>query len=133
MGRKGKMLELTHAATSEDLLASSLTRPLLEKFDKYWRDCCLVLAIAVVMDPRFKMKLVEFSFSKIYGEGGEAWTKMVDDATHELFLEYITLTLPEATTFEEVAGNDNDSKTETEMPEPDGASLLSSADGCFNF
>ncbi|KAK6912241.1 hAT-like transposase, RNase-H fold [Dillenia turbinata] len=71
-------LELTHAAISdEDPLACILTRPLLEKFDKYWRDCCLVLAIAVVMDPRFKVKLVEFCFSKIYGASVEAWTKMV--------------------------------------------------------
>ncbi|KAK8491182.1 hypothetical protein V6N13_076333 [Hibiscus sabdariffa] len=56
-------LELTHGSKCNDPFISNLTKPLKEKFDRYWGDCCLVLGIAVVMDPMFKMKLVEFSFS----------------------------------------------------------------------
>ncbi|GKG07075.1 zinc finger BED domain-containing protein DAYSLEEPER-like protein [Tanacetum coccineum] len=52
-------LELTHASTSEDNIFSTFTKPMLEGFDKYWKSSCFVLAIAVVMDPRFKMKLGE--------------------------------------------------------------------------
>ncbi|XVE89055.1 hypothetical protein DITRI_Ditri19aG0119500 [Diplodiscus trichospermus] len=55
-------LKLTYVAMSNDLFISNLTKPLKEKFDIYWRDCFLILAIVVIMDPRFKMKLVEFSF-----------------------------------------------------------------------
>src|SRR5690606_19495235 len=65
-----------------------------EKVDKYWRDCSLVLAMAVVMDPRFKMKLVEFSFSKIFGEDAGKNIKTVDDGIHELFNEYMALPAP---------------------------------------
>ncbi|KAL5729654.1 hypothetical protein ACHQM5_002576 [Ranunculus cassubicifolius] len=82
-------VELTHAAMSEDAFVSNLTKPLKEKFDDYWNDCKLVLAMAVVMDPRFKMKLVEFSFAKIYGEEeAGTYVKIVDDSIHELFSEY---------------------------------------------
>ncbi|TYI22995.1 hypothetical protein ES332_A06G135800v1 [Gossypium tomentosum] len=94
-------LELTHAAMSNDPFISNLTKPLKEKFDRYWSDCFLVLAIAVVMDPRFKMKLVEFSFSRIYGDDAGMWIKIVDDGIHELYLEYIAQALPPPETFVE--------------------------------
>ncbi|KAK6151728.1 hypothetical protein DH2020_014363 [Rehmannia glutinosa] len=87
-------LELARAAASEDPFVSTLTKFMQENFDKYWKSICFILAIAVVMDPRFKMKLVEFSFSKIYGEEAASYVKVVDDGIHELFLEYIALPLP---------------------------------------
>lgn len=83
-------LELTEAAKSDDPFISNLTKPLQDKFDRYWKDTSLVLAIAVVMDPRFKMKLVEFSFSKIYGAEAEMWIKIVDEGIRELFVDYVT-------------------------------------------
>ncbi|XP_049398392.1 zinc finger BED domain-containing protein DAYSLEEPER-like [Solanum stenotomum] len=87
-------LELARAAVSEDPSISSLTKTMQEEFDKYWKSCCLILAIAVVMDPRFKMKLVEFSFTKIYGEEAATYVKFVEEGIHELFLEYVALPLP---------------------------------------
>ncbi|XP_022724804.1 zinc finger BED domain-containing protein DAYSLEEPER-like [Durio zibethinus] len=94
-------LELTHAAMNNDPFISNLTKPLKEKFDRYWSDCFLVLAVAVIMDPRFKMKLVEFSFSRIYGEDAGMWIKIVDDGIHELYLEYIAQALSPPETFVE--------------------------------
>ncbi|OMO81224.1 putative Zinc finger, BED-type [Corchorus capsularis] len=87
--------------TSEDSFVSNLAKSMLEKIDKYWKDCSLVLAIAVVMDPRFKMKLVEFSFTKIYGDDAPTYIKVVDDGIHELFHEYVALPLPLTPTYEE--------------------------------
>ncbi|XP_010313781.1 zinc finger BED domain-containing protein DAYSLEEPER-like [Solanum lycopersicum] len=87
-------LELARAAASEDPSISGLTKTMQEEFDKYWKSCCLILAIAVVMDPRFKMKLVEFSFTKIYGEEAATFVKFVEEGIHELFLEYVALPLP---------------------------------------
>ncbi|GKE09446.1 zinc finger BED domain-containing protein RICESLEEPER 2-like protein, partial [Tanacetum coccineum] len=37
-----------------------------EKFDKYWAEVHLLMAIAVVLDPRVKMWSLEFIFPKIY-------------------------------------------------------------------
>ncbi|XP_051119635.1 zinc finger BED domain-containing protein DAYSLEEPER-like [Andrographis paniculata] len=82
-------VQLMHAAVSQDDLVSGLTKPLLERFSKYWLSCSMVLAISVVMDPRFKMKLVEFTFKKIYGEDADAWSRTVDHALHELYFDYV--------------------------------------------
>ncbi|XP_039003503.1 zinc finger BED domain-containing protein DAYSLEEPER-like [Hibiscus syriacus] len=91
--------DLGRSITSEDPFISNLAKSMQEKIDKYWRDCSLILAIAVVMDPRFKMKLVEFSFTKIYGEEAPAFIKIVDDGIHELFHEYVALPLPLTPTY----------------------------------
>ncbi|XP_015582570.1 zinc finger BED domain-containing protein DAYSLEEPER isoform X2 [Ricinus communis] len=104
--------DLARAFTSEDPFISSITKAMQEKISKYWKDCSLVLAIAVVMDPRFKMKLVEFSFSKMYGEDAPTYTKIVDDGIHELFLEYVALPLPLTPTYAEEGNSENNMKTE---------------------
>ncbi|OAP18399.1 CYTOSLEEPER [Arabidopsis thaliana] len=81
-------LDLSHAAPGEDPDVRNLAKSLREKFDQYWRGCFLVLAVAVVMDPRFKMQLIKFTFNKSYGEDAEKWTKSVEDAVHDLYLNY---------------------------------------------
>ncbi|KAG0448399.1 hypothetical protein HPP92_027851 [Vanilla planifolia] len=86
--------ELMHAVNSDDPIVSTVAKDMHEKFDKYWKDCSLVLAVAVVMDPRFKLKLVEFSFSKIYAEDAGRYIKLVNDSIHELYLEYFAQPLP---------------------------------------
>ncbi|KAK3436857.1 hypothetical protein EUGRSUZ_C01383 [Eucalyptus grandis] len=99
--------DLARAVTSEDPFIADLTKPMLEKIDKYWKDCSLVLAMAVVMDPRFKMKLVEFSFTKVFGEDAPNYVKIVDEGIHELFLEYVSLPLPLTPTYAEEGQNGN--------------------------
>ncbi|KAF1865699.1 hypothetical protein Lal_00021698 [Lupinus albus] len=90
--------EMTHAAFTDDPFLSSLIMPLYEKFDQYWRESCLILAIAVALDPRHKMKLVEFTFAKIFVEDAESWIRIVEDRLRELFIEYNTQMLPFAAT-----------------------------------
>ncbi|XP_073044096.1 zinc finger BED domain-containing protein DAYSLEEPER-like [Primulina eburnea] len=105
-------LELARAAASEDPFISSLTKSMLDNFDKYWKSCCFILAIAVVMDPRFKMKLVEFSFSKIYGEEVDSYVKVVNEGIHELFMEYVALPLPLTPAYAEESANGTTVKLE---------------------
>ncbi|XP_010521534.1 PREDICTED: zinc finger BED domain-containing protein DAYSLEEPER-like [Tarenaya hassleriana] len=87
-------LALSNTAISEDPDVRNLATPMREKFDEYWSQCFLVLAVAVVMDPRFKMKLIEFSFSKMYGEDAGKWIKTVDDAVHDLYHDYAAQNFP---------------------------------------
>ncbi|CAH2053471.1 unnamed protein product [Thlaspi arvense] len=51
-------------------------KEILERFDKYWNNMFLVLATASVLDPRFKMKYLEFYCSKneVCDEGSKAET-----------------------------------------------------------
>ncbi|XP_042964774.1 zinc finger BED domain-containing protein RICESLEEPER 2-like [Carya illinoinensis] len=59
------------------------------KFDKYWGECNLLMAVTAVLDPRFKMMLVQFCFPVIYLEP-EA-TRNIDTILrilYELYDEY---------------------------------------------
>ncbi|XP_059428518.1 zinc finger BED domain-containing protein RICESLEEPER 2-like [Corylus avellana] len=44
----------------------SMASRMSDKFDKYWGDSNLFMSIAAVLDPRYKMKLINFCFPIIY-------------------------------------------------------------------
>ena len=44
-----------------------MAKNMIEKFNKYWGEIHNLLVVATVLDLRFKMKLVEFYFPKIFG------------------------------------------------------------------
>ncbi|OMO57743.1 putative Zinc finger, BED-type [Corchorus olitorius] len=119
--------------TSEDSFISNLAKSMLEKIDKYWKDCSLVLAIAVVMDPRFKMKLVEFSFTKIYGDDAPTYIKVVDDGIHELFHEYVALPLPLTPTYEEGNAGKSDESQQGSLLTDHGLTDFDVAQQCSLF
>ncbi|KAL8100472.1 zinc finger BED domain-containing protein RICESLEEPER 1-like [Apium graveolens] len=73
-------------STSPDRL--SIATYLLKKFDKYWDDMLLVLAIATVMDPRCKMKYIEFSSMKYEDKSGNSQVKAVLEATQGIYDDY---------------------------------------------
>ncbi|KAL4585922.1 hypothetical protein LXL04_010549 [Taraxacum kok-saghyz] len=52
--------------------------------------CRLVMAIASVLDPRFKMKLVEFSFPSIYTDAGKQIEEM-KKALYMMYEEYLEI------------------------------------------
>ncbi|KAJ7978967.1 zinc finger BED domain-containing protein DAYSLEEPER-like [Quillaja saponaria] len=112
-------LDLSRSVMSDDPVISNITKAMQEKIGNYWKDCCLVLAIAVVMDPRFKMKLVEFSFTKIFGDKAPNYVQIVNGGIHELFNEYVALPLPLTPTYAEEGNAGSNIKME------DGGALLS--------
>ncbi|KAJ0594754.1 putative transcription factor C2H2 family [Helianthus annuus] len=48
-----------------DKVLSDMAKEMKKKFDKYWESYSMVLSFAVVLDPRYKFKLVEFCFKKL--------------------------------------------------------------------
>ena len=42
---------------------------MIMKFDKYWAQIHGILVMAIILDPRFKMQLVNHYFPQLYGEG----------------------------------------------------------------
>ena len=60
-----------------------------------------LLTIAIVMDPRFKMNLVQFHFSKIFGDEAPLNVMIVDGGLHKLFLDCVALPLPLTPTYAE--------------------------------
>lgn len=61
---------------------------MLKKFKKYWKSYNMSLSLAIVLDPRYKLKFVQFCFSKIDLETAEAKIKVVEDHLQLLFKEY---------------------------------------------
>nr|XP_017217369.1 PREDICTED: zinc finger BED domain-containing protein DAYSLEEPER-like [Daucus carota subsp. sativus] len=121
-------LELTHAAVSVDTFVSNLAKPLQERFSEYWNGCNLILAVAVTLDPRSKLELVKYSFSKIYGKDAGTWVKTVIEGIHELFLEYIALSLPAPTFVVEDCNNIESEMTQEDALVPAGEDGMSDFD-----
>jgi hypothetical protein len=68
----------------------SLAQKMNTKFEKYWGECSLLMAIAGVFDPRGKMMIICVCFPLIYQEP-EATTNVeyVFIVFHELYNEYV--------------------------------------------
>jgi len=64
------------------------------KFDKYWGAFSAILAIAVILDPRYKMDIVEFAFMKLYGDDeGNNKVNNIREKLQKLFGEYCNIDL----------------------------------------
>ncbi|KAI8563870.1 hypothetical protein RHMOL_Rhmol03G0142700 [Rhododendron molle] len=62
---------------------------MIEKYEKYWTIIHSILGVAAVLDPRFKMKLVEYYFNRIYGEEDAIFEiERVHNYCKELLKEY---------------------------------------------
>ncbi|XP_059282816.1 zinc finger BED domain-containing protein RICESLEEPER 1-like [Lycium ferocissimum] len=84
-------------SVSSDEFARNLANIMLEQFDKYWKNRYLVLALATIMDPRYKVKYLEFCFLKYEGNDHsplpsilEAIQSLLDDyVVHRSSMEYL--------------------------------------------
>ncbi|KAL3503069.1 hypothetical protein ACH5RR_037518 [Cinchona calisaya] len=81
-------IQLIEWCKNPDDFLSSIAMKMKTKFDKYWQKCNLVVAIAAILDPRFKMKLVEYYYPQIYGSDAMGHIKQVSDGIGGLFNEY---------------------------------------------
>ncbi|KAG2717548.1 hypothetical protein I3843_03G182800 [Carya illinoinensis] len=81
-------LQLIEWCQNSDHCISSLASKMRNKFEEYWERCSSGLAVAAILDPRFKMKLVEYYYPQIYGSSA---SERVDDVFHcvkELYNEH---------------------------------------------
>ncbi|KAK4417344.1 Zinc finger BED domain-containing protein RICESLEEPER 1 [Sesamum alatum] len=62
------------------------------KFDKYWGETNLLLSIAAVLDPRCKLRALEFCFPRLYSlENVERQIAIVQKTLYELYSEYVAI------------------------------------------
>ncbi|KAG8390050.1 hypothetical protein BUALT_Bualt01G0043100 [Buddleja alternifolia] len=59
-------VELDNKSQSSDDFIYDMVNSMKRKFDKYWGESNLLMAIAAVLDPRYKMMALEFFFPKLY-------------------------------------------------------------------
>ncbi|XP_038704690.1 zinc finger BED domain-containing protein RICESLEEPER 2-like [Tripterygium wilfordii] len=57
-------------------------------FDKYWNVVHDVMSVATVLDPRYKLKLMEYYFPKFYKESASEEISRIRTLCYDLFYEY---------------------------------------------
>ncbi|XP_060675775.1 zinc finger BED domain-containing protein RICESLEEPER 2-like [Ziziphus jujuba] len=74
---------------SEDDYLRTMANQMLKKFEKYWSEFSLILTIAVVVDPRYKLQFVDWCYRKIYGASGSSEFIRVKSKLFSIFKEYV--------------------------------------------
>ncbi|XP_031282330.1 zinc finger BED domain-containing protein RICESLEEPER 2-like [Pistacia vera] len=77
---------------NEDEVLSTMASQIKGKFDKYWDSYTVVLAIAAILDPRFKFEFVEFCYKKVDGPVvATRKLELVQQELYRLFAAYESL------------------------------------------
>ncbi|XP_061355000.1 zinc finger BED domain-containing protein RICESLEEPER 2-like [Gastrolobium bilobum] len=78
------------AEDSSDFMRG-MTRFMKEKFDKYWGECNLLMAIASILDPRCKLEMVSLCFPLIYKSDFDAKVNIekVCQALEDIYNDYL--------------------------------------------
>ena len=83
-------LLLLEEMESQDSFISNLAEQMKVKFDKYWDCYSVVLACAIVLDPRYKLDYVDFIFKKIepIEHIAEMKVESIETTLYKLFSKY---------------------------------------------
>ena len=74
--------------SSSNMNISLMADKMFDKFEKYWGEIHIVMAICTVLNPRQKIKAIEFAFYVIYGENAYRELQRVRDTCVEWIQEY---------------------------------------------
>lgn len=80
---------LTRMSIGSEGFNRSIVEGMLGKVDEYWDHMFLLLAISAALDPRFKMRYIEFVCSKVEGRDENSQVPAVLDAIRKQFDEYV--------------------------------------------
>jgi hypothetical protein len=72
----------------EDEHKKLMATQIISKFEKYWFEFSEVLAIAVILDTRYKLYLINYYYTKIYGVIDSIPFENVHEKVKNLFMEY---------------------------------------------
>ncbi|XP_017221331.1 zinc finger BED domain-containing protein RICESLEEPER 2-like [Daucus carota subsp. sativus] len=75
-------------AESSDDWISAMGNKMQLKFDKYWEECNKLLAVAVVLDPRYKMAIVSYAYKGIYDIHADFYVEEMREFLVQIFNEY---------------------------------------------
>ncbi|KAJ6826194.1 zinc finger BED domain-containing protein RICESLEEPER 2-like [Iris pallida] len=83
--------QLVNWSTSSVTLVASVASQILGNFEQYWSTTRLVMAIASILDPRYKMRSIEYFFKQIYGDTYETNEKIgnIRKCLANLYNEYV--------------------------------------------
>uniref|UniRef100_A0A1J3K3K6 Zinc finger BED domain-containing protein RICESLEEPER 1 n=1 Tax=Noccaea caerulescens TaxID=107243 RepID=A0A1J3K3K6_NOCCA len=81
-------LRLIEWSKNPDDFVSSLAVNMRKRFDEFWDKNNLVLAIATILDPRFKMKLVEYYYTLFYDASASELIEDISECIKALYNEH---------------------------------------------
>uniref|UniRef100_A0A2N9H0X0 Cyclic nucleotide-binding domain-containing protein n=1 Tax=Fagus sylvatica TaxID=28930 RepID=A0A2N9H0X0_FAGSY len=81
-------IALSEWSVCSNELISKMASSMILKFDNYWSDINGIMGIAAILDPRYKMKLLEFYYPSIYGLNASAEIVNVKRLCCDLLDEY---------------------------------------------
>ena len=93
---------------------------MLVKFEKYWIEFSVVLAIAVVLDPRYKFPFIDWCYRKLYGYASSLQYLKVCEKLISMFGVYVSNVLAPSTS----SGRLGQATQEIEEQYANGRSLL---------
>ena len=64
-------IALNEWSLSSNKMISTMAKSMLAKFNYYQDNANVVMAVAAILDPRYKMKLLEFYYPNIYGDNSD--------------------------------------------------------------
>ncbi|XP_031127523.1 zinc finger BED domain-containing protein RICESLEEPER 2-like [Ipomoea triloba] len=73
---------------STDLVIANIAKSMLAKFDKYWEVVHGILAVANVLDPRYKLGVIQFFFQTFYGDKAASEIERVKTYCNDLCRDY---------------------------------------------
>jgi alkyl hydroperoxide reductase subunit AhpC len=65
-----------------------IANQMISKFEKYWSKFSVALAITFVLDPRYKLRLINYYYTKIYRVVDSIEYENVHNKLTKLFVEY---------------------------------------------
>ncbi|TXG49073.1 hypothetical protein EZV62_024948 [Acer yangbiense] len=65
-----------------------VTEFMITKFEQYWDVIHGIMAVAAILDPRYKMKLIEYYFPIIYGDGAYTKIEKIQKICDDLVAQY---------------------------------------------
>ncbi|KAK8548253.1 hypothetical protein V6N12_061170 [Hibiscus sabdariffa] len=66
-----------------------MVREMHSKLNQYWSAYNLILSCAAILDPRYKIKFVEYCYTKLYGSGAQKYVSVSVNTLYGLFEEYM--------------------------------------------
>ncbi|XP_042487117.1 zinc finger BED domain-containing protein RICESLEEPER 1-like [Macadamia integrifolia] len=73
---------------SKDDYIRSMAFTMRLKFEKYWKETNLFMALGVILDPRYKMELIVYVLNAIYGDDADYHIKKIKFVVVDFYSEY---------------------------------------------
>ncbi|KAJ4819010.1 Zinc finger BED domain-containing protein DAYSLEEPER [Rhynchospora pubera] len=82
-------LSIKKMGSSPHPFVVQMSLEMFSKWDKYWKEGNIILAIACVLDPRYKLTVVKYYMEQMYPEDSATFIFNMKNCMNELFKEYV--------------------------------------------